>query len=171
MQSSFKISIATLMGLVAVVAVELALFQGVFVIVLLPPVTMAIVLLNLGLIFVLGRNSFLAARIMGMLMGGLIALFLMVAYYLTAGPSTRGLGLGGRVMQGWLSNLAGSQPDPAAGLAVFLRRAAGSMFVVEFVVLDLIGLAMIWAGGGIEGRLRGDGRQARILEQAKSPRS
>jgi len=170
MQPSFKMSIATLMGLVAVVAVELALFQGVFVIVLIPPVTMAIILLNLGLIFVLGRNSFLAARIVGMLMGGLIALFLMVAYYVVAGPTPGGLGPLGLRLHGWLSNLAASRPDPAGGLAVFLRRAAGSMAVVEFVVIDLIGLAMIWAGGQIEGRLRGNRRGGPMVERLKSTR-
>jgi hypothetical protein len=171
MQPAFKMSIGTLMGLIAVVAVELALFHSVFVIILIPPVTMAVALLNLGLIFVLGRNSLLASRIVGMLMGGLIALFLMVAYYVTAGPSTLGLGVGGRIMQGYLSNLAGAQPDPAGGLAVFLGRVAGSMRVLEFVVLDLVGLVMIWAGGSIEGRLREHGRIAPVLEQAKSARS
>ena len=147
------------MGLIAVAAVELALFKGVFVIVLLPPVTMAVVLLNLGLIFVLGRDSFLATRVMGMLMGGLIALFLMVAYYLVASSPTRGLGVGGQVMHGIVSNLAASRFDPTDGLGMLLRRVAGAMFVIESAVLDLIGFAMIWAGGRIESGLRAEGRQ------------
>ncbi len=153
------------------VAVELALFQGVFAIVLIPPVTMAVVLLNLGLMFVFARNSFLADRIVGMLMGGLIGLFLSVAYYLTARPPTPDLGVLGLLLRGWFSNLAASQPDPAGGFAVTLRWAAGSMFVVESVVVDLIGLAMIWAGGSIVLRLRGDGRGVPVVEPVKTTRS
>jgi hypothetical protein len=90
-------SIATLMGLIAVVAMELALFQGIFVIILLPPVTIAVVLLNLGLVFILGRGTFLMSRVVGMLMAGLIALFLMVAYYMAGPPGSR-LGMGGPAM-------------------------------------------------------------------------
>ena len=52
----------------------------------------------------------------------------------------------------------------------FLRLAADSIFVIEFVVLDLIGVALIWAGGWVEGRCRCDGRGARArAERAGSP--
>jgi hypothetical protein len=166
-----RFTIKTLMRLVAVVALELALLQRIFVMLLLPPVTIAVVLLNLALVYVVGRDSFLANRVVGMLMGGLVALFLMVAYYLSAGPRTGWLGPGGQTVQGLLSNLAGSQPDPMGGLALLFRRAADALVAVEAVVLDLIGLAVIWVGGRIEGRLRADATGARTPDHAKGSSS
>jgi hypothetical protein len=160
-------SIGTLMALIALVAAELALFHEVLVILVIPPVTMGVILLNLGLVFVLGRRSFLGARVIGMLMGGIVALFLMVAYYLVASPRTRFLGPLGFVVHGWLINLAGSQPDPAGPLATFFRRAAGSMAAVETVFIDLAGLLMIWAGGRLERWLRRDPRSAAVVQHAK----
>ncbi len=71
--SSFQTSTAKLMLLVVLTAVELVLFQDVWFIVVVPPVTAMMVGLNLGLWFVLLRPRWMETRIIGMLTGSLAA--------------------------------------------------------------------------------------------------
>jgi hypothetical protein len=156
MRSRPRFSIGRLMGLIALVALELALFQGVLFMVLLPPITMAVVSLNLGMFYVLGwLPRSMGERIFGMLWGGLISIFVLVGYYLSSRATDPPLGIAGRVISDFLANLAGSQADPSAPAAMVIRLAARSVVVVEFFVLDLMGLAMIWAGGWLHSRRPG----------------
>ena len=52
------------------------------------------------------------------------------------------------------SDLAASRPDPSGGLATLLRLAARSAQVVEIILLDLVGVAIIWFGGWMDGGRR-----------------
>jgi hypothetical protein len=105
-----------------------------------------------------------------MLMAGLIALFLMVAYYMAGPPGSR-LGMGGHLTQRSLFGLAASQADPAGSFAVAIRSVANSMVYIECVVVDLVGLATVWAGGWVEERLRRGVSAAKMATQATTTRS
>src|SRR5262249_47417492 len=82
-----RLSIGTLMRLIALFALELAMFQRVLFLVVVPPITMAIVSLNLAVLYAFRwLPPTLAGRIAGLLSGGLISIFVLVGYYVaTAG--------------------------------------------------------------------------------------
>jgi hypothetical protein len=50
----------------------------------------------------------------------------------------------------WLTNL----PDQQSPTAMILGFIILNINVIEYVLLDLIGVVLIWAGGWIESRLR-----------------
>ncbi len=153
-------SIGAIMRLIALIALEIALFKGMLSVILIPPATMAVVSLNLTVLFAFrSLPPRMANRIAGMLCGGLISIFVLVAYYLTADSHTM-LGAGGRALGSFLSNLAGSRSDPSDALGNLLRGAARSSLVVEIILLDLVGLAIIWAGGWIDFRTANSGDRA-----------
>ena len=148
-----KISVGGLMRLIALIALEMAMFHGMLVLVLIPPITMAVVLLNLAVLFAFrALPPRMANRIGGMLCGGLISIFVLVGYYLTADSRTM-LGVGGRALGSFLANLAASRTDPSDALAGLLRVGARSSLVAEIILLDLVGLAIIWASGWIDFRM------------------
>jgi hypothetical protein len=151
-----KWSTAALMRVIVPIALELVLFQdAAWVIVLVPPFTVLILALNLGLFFVLVRPQVWETRIIGMLLGGLVAVFVITGNYLIidiwrSGPP----GLLGRGLQSLLMSCADSLRDPTGELASVLRLAVRHMTVTEGIVLDLVGIAVIWAGGWLEDRCR-----------------
>jgi hypothetical protein len=150
-----RISIGALMRLIALFALEMAMFQRVLFLILIPPITMAVVSLNLAVLFAFrSLPGAMAARIAGLLSGGLISIFVLVGYYLTADPRNPTLGAGGKVLGAFLSNLAATRPDPSGASATFLRLAARSAQVAEIILLDFFGLAIIWFGGWIDSRRR-----------------
>lgn len=159
------------MWLIALFALEMAMFQRVFFLVAIPPITMAVVSLNLAVLFAFrSLPPFMARRIAGMLSGGLISIFVLVGYYLTADPTSPALGMGGKVLGGFLNNLAASRLDPSGGLAAVLRHAARSAQVVEIILLDLLGLAIIWLGGWVDSRSQaGAIRPATIRRESPRP--
>ncbi len=163
MRSLPRMSIGRLMGFIALFAVEMALLERLlFKIVTIPPITMGIVSMNLAVLYALKwLPRSMARRIEGMLCGGMIALFVLVGYYILAVPIHSQVGVIGAGIAGFLNNLAGSRADPSDAASSVLRLGARSAFVVEIVLLDLFGLGVIWAGGRLAG-----GRQAVVPERA-----
>jgi hypothetical protein len=78
MRKGNQTSTGAIMCFIGVVALELALFQEVWFIVLSPPITMAILAMNLGFLFLILHPMPLESRIIGILMGGVAASFAMV---------------------------------------------------------------------------------------------
>jgi hypothetical protein len=146
---------------IALIALELAMFGRLVPLVLIPPATMAIVSLNLVVLFASGfLPPRMANRIGGMLCGGLISIFVLVGYYVLGGFNDFMRGAGAMALESFLSDLAASRPDPSDGPADLLRFGARWSMVAEIILLDLVGLAIIWAGGWIDFRSanRGDRR-------------
>jgi hypothetical protein len=154
MRSLPRLSIGRLMGFIALFAVEMALFQRLLsFIVFIPPITVGIASLNLAILYGLGwfpRAE--GSRIYGMLCGGLVALFVLVGYYIFANPGVWPIGAIGSAVSRACLDLAASRTEPSDPMANFLRFAARSARAVEIVLLDLCGLVVIWAGGWIAGR-------------------
>jgi hypothetical protein len=156
-----KWSTAALMRVIVPIALQLVLFQGVWRIVLAPPITIAVLALNLGLFFVLVRPRAWENRIIGMLLGGVLAVFVLVSDYLgLPGGVLRSvrrfgpLGLLGAGLGSFLMSCADSLGDPAGELASVLRLAVRHMTLIEGILLDLLGIALIWAGGWLENQCR-----------------
>ena len=82
MRAGLRISIGTLMRLIALFALELAMLQRVLFLVVIPPISMAVVSLNLAVLFAFRwLPPYMANRIAGLLSGGLISIFVLVGYY------------------------------------------------------------------------------------------
>jgi hypothetical protein len=153
MRRGVRISIGTLMRLIALFALELAMFQGVLFLIVIPPITMAVVSLNLAVLFAFRwLPPSISMRIAGLLSGGLISIFVLVGYYVMTAKHNPTLGVIANVLGDHLRHLAASRPDPAGGLANVLRLGARSAQAVEIVVLDLIGLCIVWFGGWMDSR-------------------
>jgi hypothetical protein len=91
----------------------------------------------------------MAGRSFGMLCGGMIALFVLVGYLLQVRPG--GLGFIGRTIAQFLVNLAAARSD-VADPSSSVRLGADLAWPLEIAVLDLFGIACIWAGGWIAPR-------------------
>jgi hypothetical protein len=156
MRSGLRISIGALMRLIALFALELAMLQRVLFLIMIPPISMAVLSLNLAVLFAFRwLPPYMATRIAGLLSGGLISIFVLVGYYvMTADPHNPALGITGKVLGAHLSELAASRPDPSGGLVTLLRLAARSAQVAEIILLDLLGVAIIWFGGWMDSRRR-----------------
>jgi hypothetical protein len=156
MRPGLRISIGALMRLIALFALELAMLQRVLFLIVIPPISMALLSLNLAVLFAFRwLPPSMATRIAGLLSGGLISIFVLVGYYvMTADPHNPALGVAGKALGACFSDLAASRPDPAGGLAALLRLGARSAQVVEIILLDLAGVAIIWFGGWMDGGRR-----------------
>lgn len=165
---SWNYTTGSLMLLIGLVAMELAFFQGVWSIILIPVVTMAVLTVNLGLVFILLRPHSLKLRILGMLLGGILAVFAAIGYYALYRPMPPGGGVVGKSVSDYLVNWASSLEDPSGNPALVLRSVAGHMIQIEFVLLDLVGIAIIWACGSLEnwGRARWVRRRAVGLDES-----
>ena len=165
-----KWSTAALMRVIVPIALELVFFQGVWAIVLIPPFTILVLALNLGLFFVLVRPRVWETRIIGMLLGGVVAVFVLAGYYLVGDVTRFGLpGLLGRALQSFLMSSMDSLADRAGDLALATLRMTLAlaaelriMTAIEGILLDLVGIAVIWAGGWLENRWRVRWGQRRI---------
>ena len=150
-----KWSTAALMRVMVPIALQLVLLQDAWIIVLAPPFTMLVLALNLGLFFVLVRPRAWETRIIGMLLGGLVAVFVSTGNYLIVDISRSGPpGLLGRGLKTVLMNCENSLGDLTGVVASVLRLAVRHMTVIEVILLDLVGLATICAGGWLENRCR-----------------
>jgi hypothetical protein len=167
MPSGLKVSIGSLMLFIILVALQLVLFQGVWWILVSSPITIMVLTLNLGMFFLLVRPPALEPRIIGILLGGLVAFVTLMMMLRSDGQSMRWATLGRRRRVGprplgpigtlvddtlvhWLRSL----PDPQGPTATILEFIILNINIIEYILLDLIGLALIWAGGWLEGRLR-----------------
>src|SRR5262245_56650111 len=104
-------SIGAIMWLIVLVALQLALFQGVWFIVLIPPVMIGLLVLNIGVLFSLARPRSWEDRILGMLLGGLAAAVLSGFFFFwefRIGTP----GVLGAYVSGLFGNWAGSLADP-----------------------------------------------------------
>jgi hypothetical protein len=148
------------MLLVIVTAVELVMFQDVWFIVVMPPVTAMTLGLNLGLWFVLVRPRRLEDRIIGMLLAS-IAAAIGTTVYVELGSSSvntfagaRYVGPVGALLITTAASWAQSLSNPKGSGALILRGIASAAPLIEFLVLDLCNLGIIWSGGRLETRLR-----------------
>jgi hypothetical protein len=150
-----QMSTAAVMKVIVLVALELALFQGVWRIVLVPLATMAVLAVNLGVFFVLVRPPVLETRIIGMLLGGVAACF----------STTVGLNLITfeilNHVQNVLVNRATTLPDQQGLTVTVLRTISVHIFVILFAMLDVLGVALILAGGWLDSRWRSHRARAR----------
>ncbi len=149
MPSAIKISIGALMTWILLLALEMVFFQGVWLIVLIPPMTMAALALNLGLFFLLVRPPALETRIIGVLLGAIVA-----AFVTTLPLTPKGVELA-QDLQVIVVNWISSQPDQEALAVRVLRVLSENKFWIAFALLDLIGVAVVWAGGWLENWVRG----------------
>jgi hypothetical protein len=154
MRTGTQISMAALMLLVVLAALELALFQEIWFIVLFPPVTMAVLALNLGFFFLMVRPKFLMTRIMGILLACVAtSLGMSILGGLSSSRPERS-GVFGKAMRDAFTSWANSLPDPQSATATFLRFSIWHSIALEFIMLDVLGVAMVWAGGWLENRWR-----------------
>jgi hypothetical protein len=186
MRASKQMSMAAIMWLVLVAALESAFFlefRFVRFMLLIPPITMAILSLNLGFLFLVIRPRRLEPRIVGMLLGGVAAVFGTVlgldplqSRLLERSPSyailfAPVLGLN-RMSAPIIENVRNSLLNWTFGLsdqqgvtATVVRFISVEIWVIVAVLFDMLGTVMIWAGGSLENRWR---RQARSQSQAPS---
>jgi hypothetical protein len=136
------------MAVIVVIAFEMSLFQEVWFIVLSPFVTMALLAINLGFVFLMLRPPALESRIVGMLLGSAVALF-ATAF----GLSQKTVMILDHIQNG-LVNRASALPDQQGLTFRFFRLVANYLVVSYFALLDLLGVALFWAGGLLESRWR-----------------
>jgi hypothetical protein len=147
---SGKWSTGALMKVIVPVALELVLFQEVWHIVLMPPVTIVFLTLNLGLFFVLVRPRSWETRIVGMMLGGIAASFALFAYYMMSGFQGDLVGILGKFAREGLENWQQSLGNPTGDFAGVLRLIRQHMTEIEGVVVVIIGVALIWACGRLD---------------------
>ena len=148
MKSPFKISIGALMAWISLIALQLVFFQGVWQVLVIPPMTIAALAVNLGLFFLLVRPSALKTRIIGLLLGAIMAALVTIL------PLNRNTVELADDLQITVVNWISSQPDQEMLAVRFLQFVATYKIWIAFALLDLIGFAIIWAGGWVENRLR-----------------
>jgi hypothetical protein len=142
-------STGEIMLVIVPIAVEPAVFQEVWSIILIPPVTIALVTINLGITFAVLRIRGWEARIIGMLLGGIAGLFLSLLFYaLEFRLGTPGVI--GSICVHRLEEWAGSLVDPGGGTALTLRFIGRHMIEIEGALQDILGVATIWAGGRLD---------------------
>jgi hypothetical protein len=154
MRSEKQISMVALMWLVVVAALQLALFQDVWFVVLFPPVSMAVLALNLGFFFLMVRPKLLKTRVMGVLLASVATSLGMSVF---AGLSTSNPGKPGvwrKAMEDAFTVWADSLPNQQSPKALVLRFLTAHSIVIQFILLDLIGVAMIYCGGWVQHWLR-----------------
>jgi hypothetical protein len=162
-----KWSTGALMRVIVPVALELVVFQDVWTIVLIPPVAIGLLSVNLGFFFALVRPRSWESRILGMLLGGIAAVFVTVfLIFLEIRFSQPGV-IGSRVVA-----LVGSRVDalvdPASVMASILRFLSEHTFAIDGALLIALGVAMILAGGSLDHWVRGrvtERRASRIRTQ------
>jgi hypothetical protein len=162
MRTASQISTAALMGFIVLVAIELALFQGVLFIVLIPPMTMCVLAINLGLLFLMVRPALFESRIIGILLGGVSACFATVLAIVMA------INIHDRLMN-LLTSWASTLPNIEGLTAWILRSVAANLVVVYFSLLDVLGVAMIWAGGWLQHRWYCRRARQRVPATSASP--
>jgi hypothetical protein len=187
MRFGSDLSTGALMRLVVLIALELVLFRGVWSVVLVPRVTMMIVALNLGLYLVLIRPRHLDTPAVGMMIAALMAVLAATAYsavrYRVLWPAVSPrrrlwpfdmvwVGALGHLAFDALSRLLSVPPNPASPVESLVLKLGRWVPLIESVLLDLIGLGMMLAGGRYGRRWRRGKRRGDVNEPARelSPR-
>jgi hypothetical protein len=138
---------------VMLIAAQLAAFQDVWFIVLIPPLTLAVLGVNLAVLGLFVKWPGLENRLVGMLLGVVVA-----AVVTTLPLNPHGLRLAEN-LGGELQRVAGTFSDPGGIPAAALRFIAAKRFWIAALLADLIGIAIVWRGGELESRIRaGRGR-------------
>ncbi len=142
------------MRVIVPLALELVLFNEVWFLVLMPPVTLVVLACNLGLFFVLVRPKSWESRIVGMMLGGVAAVFAAGAYYLLSyrlgSFRVDQIGVLGNLARSGLGSWRASLANPAGDLATVLLLISRHMTEIEGVLLVILGVAIIWAGGRLD---------------------
>lgn len=138
-----------LMRLVVLAAFNLALFQGAWAIVVLPPITILFAVLNLTVYWTWVRRRRLSRALLGAMLVGL-AMSLAVFICVAAGPWTPTI----VKLHGWLPDWV-VRPIPASLLDCTLAVP------LDFALLDLVGFGSMVCVGWLvasRGRSRGEKR-------------
>lgn len=177
------LSTGALMRWIVLVALQLVLFQGVWSIVLIPPITMMVVALNLGLYLVLIRPRHLNRSAVGMMIAALMAVLAATAYsaiefQVPWPPPIIGaprwtieyvrVGVLGHPLLDLLSCFLSVPPNTTSALELMILRLARWVPLVESVLLDLIGLGVMLAGVRYGGRWRRDEPHGGAKERARA---
>jgi hypothetical protein len=167
MRFGSDLSTGALMRLIVLIALELVLFQGVWSIVWVPRITMMVVALNLGLYLVLIRPRHLNTAAVGMMVAALVAVLVATAYaavrFQVHWPpvipwgrrwffESVSVGVFGRRLLDFLSSLLSVPPDTTSEFELMILKLGRWVPLIESVLLDLIGLTVILAGGRFGGR-------------------
>ena len=146
-------STGEIMMVIVPIAVELAVFQGVWWIIVIPPVLLALLTINLGVLFCLLGGRRWQDRILGMLLGGILGLVASLAFYaveIRLGQPGVIAGTCLHLVESW----TGSLSDPGGVVASTFRLIGRRVAAIEVSLLDLVGMAAIWAGGRVDHRYR-----------------
>jgi hypothetical protein len=180
MRFGSDLSTGALMRLMVLIALELVLFQGVWYIVWLPPITMMIVTLNLGLYLVVIRPRHLNSTAVGMMIAGLIAVLLVAAYSAVQfqvpwPPGSAGAGVWfprprlprrawffrfvsvgviGRLLFAFFALFLSEPPDAQSAVESVVLAVSLWVPFIESLLLDLVGLVLILLGGRLGRRWR-----------------
>jgi hypothetical protein len=150
---SGKWSVGAIMLVIVPIALQIVLLEGAWAIVLIPPVTIGLLTINLGLFFVLVRPRSWQPRIIGMMIGGVaasLASALFLAWEFRSGPP----GAIGWYVRSWLEGWSVALADPGGGTASLLRTIGHNTLVIEAGMADLLGAAMIWVSGSLDQEYR-----------------
>jgi hypothetical protein len=175
MSSSFQTSTGKLMLLVVLTAVEMVLFQDAWFIVVFPPVTAMTFALNLGMWFLLLRPRWMETRIIGMLLGSFVAvggnlLYLWLGFTeVRIARRVQSTGPIGALLAFTATDWSTSLSDQGGALATLLRFVSEGATLIEYAVLDLCSLAVIWAAGSLENHLRARRQASGVLGPAFAP--
>jgi hypothetical protein len=131
---SFSLSTRELMKLVALAACNLVFFQGGWMIVVIPPITMIAAILNLTLYWTWVRRRSLSRAFFASTLTGL-ALALTIGMYMTAGALSPPFAVR---LQNWL-------PDSAQHLIPVSLLGFREARLLDFALLDLLGFGSMFA--------------------------
>ncbi len=159
---SGKWSTGALMRAIIPIALQLVLFEGVWWMILMPPVALAVLTCNLGLLFMSVRPRSWETRIVGMMLGGTAAAIASALFYVLGDFLNRSTTVLGTLVRDGLGNWASSLTDQSGGLATVLYLLIMYVTQIEAGVVVILGVAVIWAGGSLDHWCRG--RWARYRE-------
>jgi hypothetical protein len=148
------------MLLVVLSALELVLFQDVWFIVVFPPIAAITIGMNIGLWFVLIRPRWMETRIIGMLVGSLVAalgagLYLWLGFTdVRIGRRVQAAGPIGASLAITAAAWASSVRDQSGSGAMILRTISETATLIEYAVLVLLCIAIIWGFGSLESQIR-----------------
>jgi hypothetical protein len=164
---SGKWSTGAVMRVIVPVALQLVLFKDVWPVVLIPPVTIVVLTCNQGMFFVLVRPKSWETRIIGMMLGGVAALFAVIANYSWNGFLGQ-IGVVGAHARGYLENTVASLAVPPGDLVAVLRIFSQHMNEIEGILVDILGVALIWMGGRLDNWCRARWSRSRAARQAEA---
>jgi hypothetical protein len=143
------------MWMTGLVALNLTVFEGVLFILLAPPITLADILLNLGIFWLVARPQPFPNAIIGGLLAGL-AMVLISALYLWYSVQVMNAraGLIGGALQSVIDWILRSRSTTVLNLAPLLLQVREALIWVEFAAIDLLGILAIIHGGRLERRIR-----------------